>query len=392
MRRALRELSSAPDLAKRGLVSRRGRGHPHVELLRMRQTVVLFFATRALLVATVLIAVALLAPERCPFCVDVSANPLLAALARWDGAAYLDIARDGYVGAGRENFAAYFPLYPLLMHVGGAIAGGSDDAYLIVGIIVANAAALVAAVGLLRLSVPRLEVAEAKRASAYLLIFPTTIFLSAVYADSLFLALAISSALAARDDRWWRSGLLAAGATLTRPFGGLAVIPLAFWLWRSRSTVDLRDVLAVVAAPVAFAAWLLYVYAVTGDPLAVIHGYASGFTPRHPLQAFTDLADPNVYHFPWFVAAAFVLFVLLVGYSWRVAGAEVAAYATAMLLVIGAAGSLTSSPRYELSIYPAFIALAVSTRRPLVRGIWIAISAALALIFTAMFALYYWVA
>jgi hypothetical protein len=278
------------------------------------------------------------------------------------------------------------------MRVGGAVVGGSDDAYIIVGIVIANAAALVAALALLRLAESRHDPAEARRAAAYLLIFPTTIFLSALYADSLFLALAIMSALEARAGRWWRSGLLAAGATLARPFGGLAVIPLAVHVWRSRATIGLRDALAVLVAPAAFAAWLLYLYAITGDPLVVIHGYSSGFTPRHPLQAFTDLADPAVYSFPWFVAGGLLLFAGLVVYVWRVAGVELAAYATAMLLVIGAAGSLTSSPRYLLSIYPAYIALAFVTRRPLIGALWVAVSSALALIFAAMFALYFWVA
>jgi hypothetical protein len=358
----------------------------------MRQTVVLFVATRALLAVTVLLAIAMFAPQRCAFCVDLSSHPLLAGLARWDGAAYLDIARDGYAGAGRESFAAYFPLYPLLMHLAGTIFGGSDDAYLIAGIVVANAAALGAALGLQRLATTRIDAADARRAAAYLLIFPTTIFLSAVYADSLFLALAIASALEARRERWWRSGLLAAGATLTRPFGGLAVVPLALLMWRARTAIGPRDAFAVVAAPAAFAAWLLYLYAITGDPLAVIHGYSSGFTPRHPLQAFTDLADPAVYSFPWFVAGGVLLFAGLVVYAWRVAGVELAAYATAMLLVIGAAGSLTSSPRYLLSIFPAFLVLAFVTRRPLIRVVWVAVSAVLALIFAAMFALYFWVA
>lgn len=98
-----------------------------------------------------------------------------------------------------------------------------------------------------------------------------------------------------------------------------------------------------------------------------------------------------MYGFPWFVAGLFALFVVLVARSWRVAGAPLAAYTTAMLAVIGAAGSLTSSMRYEMSIYPAFIVLAALTRvRALAMG-WLAVSATLATVFAAMYALYHWV-
>jgi hypothetical protein len=357
----------------------------------MRGVLAIFVVTRIVLVITVLGALAAFTPAACDFCVATSANPLLAGLARWDGAAYLDIARDGYAGAGREGLAAYFPLYPLLMHLGGALLGGSTDAYLVVGVVIANAALLVSVIALARLAATLLGPAGATRASAYLLVFPTTIFLSAVYADSLFLALAIASAIAARNERWMAAGWLAAGAAVTRPFGGVALLPLAIAYWRARRRAPARSAIALLFAPGAFAAWIAFLAITTGDPLALLHGYTSGFEPRHPLQAFTDLFDPSVYGFPWFVGGLFVLVVALVVRSWRVAGAELAAYATAMLVVIAAAGSLASSPRYELSIYPAFIALASLSRSRAAVVVWIVASALLAILFTAMFALYFWV-
>ncbi len=169
------------------------------------------------------------------------------------------------------------------------------------------------------------------------------------------------------------------------------VVPLAIALWQKRAGLRLISAIPLALPPLAVLAWVLYLYALTGDPLAVVHGYTSGFTPRHPLQAFTDLLDPSVYGFPWFVAVSFALFVALTVYSWRVAGMDLAAYATAMMILIVAAGSLTSSLRYELSVYPAFIALATLTRWRGLYVAWSAISALLAIMFAGMFALYYWV-
>jgi len=112
--------------------------------------------------------------------------------------------------------------------------------------------------------------------------------------------------------------------------------------------------------------------------------------PRQPLQAFTDLLDQAVYGFPWFVAGAFALFVVLTVLAWRRTERGLALYATAMMLVIGGAGSLTSSMRYELSVYPAFIALADAARSRALNIVWLVLSALLALFFAAMFALDYW--
>lgn len=352
----------------------------------MRQVVAAFVVTRLALLVTVLAARSFLTPAPCPVCRDASSIPLLSGLANWDGAAYLDIARLGYQGLD-PSYAAYFPLYPLLMRLGGLAAGGSTDGFIAAGLVLSNAACLAAAVVLARVTP---DEARGIKAAGYLLMFPTTIFLSALYADSLFIALAAASGLAAQRKRWWSSGLLAGAAALTRPFGILSVIPLCAALWRERATAPRVSILATLLPPAALAMWEAYLYALTRDPLAALHGYASGFTPRQPLQALTDLLDPAVYGLPYLVAGAFALFIALTVVTWRVTDRGLAAYATVMMLVIGGAGSLTSSMRYELSDYPAFIALAGAARWRALNTVWSALSALLALFFAAMFALHYW--
>lgn len=361
------------------------------ENARVRGVVALFIATRVALAIVVALALATFTPVACPFCRDASANALLAGLARWDGAAYLDIAQNGYALPGHESNAAYAPLYPLLLRAAGALLGGGTDALILAGIAISNAALLVGALQLVRLARARSDAPTALRAAAAVLLFPTTIFLSAVYAESLFLALAVSAGLEAHRERWWRSGALAAAAALTRPFGLLAVLPLAFAYARSRARPR-TAVLAAGLAPLALAGWSAYLWSISGDPLEVLHVYAAwGVRPQQPLAALRDLFDPAIYGFPWLVLGFFVLFVGLAVAAWRVAGPGLALYATAMLLVLASKGSLTSSMRYELAIYPAFIVLGTLTRRPVVRVAYLALCAALALTFAAMFALWYWV-
>lgn len=357
----------------------------------MRGVVALFIATRVALAIVVALAVTTFTPVACPFCHDASANALLAGLARWDGAAYLDIAQNGYALPGHESNAAYAPIYPLLMRALGALFGGSVDALIVAGVVISNTALLVGALQLVRLARARTDAPSALRAAAAVLLFPTTVFLSAVYAESLFLALAVSAALEAHRERWWRSGAFAAAAALTRPFGVIAVLPLAFAYARSRARPR-TAALAVLLAPLALVGWSAYLWSISGDPLEVLHVYAAwGIRPQQPLGALRDLFDPAIYGFPWLVLGFFVIFVGLVVAAWRKAGPGLGVYATAMLLVLASKGSLTSSMRYELAIYPAFIVLGTLTRRPVVRVAYLALSAALALTFAAMYAVWYWV-
>jgi hypothetical protein len=58
-------------------------------------------------------------------------------------------------------------------------------------------------------------------------LFPTSLFFSAVYTESLFLMLAVGALLAARRGNWWIAGIVGALAALTRSYGVLLLIPFA---------------------------------------------------------------------------------------------------------------------------------------------------------------------
>jgi hypothetical protein len=354
----------------------------------MRSVIGLFIVTRLALAAVIMIVVATM-PLGCPTCVGVPMD-LLGGLTRWDADAYLDIARNGYTVPGRESHGAYSPLYPVLVRVGATLLGGSDTAFALAGVVIANAALLVALWGVLQLARPRIGEAGALRAATYVLVFPTTIFLTAAYAESLFLAFSVLSALEADRTRWWRSGIFAALAALTRPFGALAVLPLIFAYRRSFALRP--SILAVGLAPLAFFAWAAYLWAISGDPLQVVHVYAAwGSHARSPIAAFADLFDPRIYGFPWVVLGLLVLFIGLIAVAWRRWGAGFGTFGASLLLVVASSGSLTSSMRYELAIFPAFIALSALTGRPAVRIAWTILSVSIALLFAGMYALYYWI-
>lgn len=353
-----------------------------------REVLVPFLLTRVLLTVVALASTALVPPSAaCQVPCHASSIPLLDVASRWDADSYLTIARDGY-RADVPSDAAYFPLYPFLMRLGGALFG-RDDAYLAAGLVISNVALFAALVYLARSVMLDHDAKTAMRASVYLLVFPTAVFLSVVYAESLFLLLAVAATYHARRREWLLAGALAALAALTRPFGAVVALPLA--MEALRRPVAIRGLAATLLAPAAFFAWLAVLWLITGDPGALLTAQAQfGSRPGLPLQAFADLFDPAIYGFPYVVLALTLLIGALVVVSWRVLRPSLAAYATVVFLVTISTGSLTSAPRYYLAVFPAFMALAV-VARPWLGRAYLALGASIGIVLTAMFALWYWI-
>ena len=349
-----------------------------------------FLLTRALTIIVALAAVSLFpTPTTCPDVCHPSTNPLLDAATRWDAKAYVDIAHVGYGAVPANN--AYFPLYPLLMRLVAAPLGGSDDAYLVAGLLISNLSLLVALLYLARLVAIDSDAAAGTRAVLYLLVFPTSVFLSVLYPESLLIALSIGAVYHARRGERLPAGALGFLAALTRPFIGAAVaLPIAIEAYQRSG---FRAAVASAApAGLALAGWLVALWRITGDPKAILTAEANwGVGPSVPFEAFFDLFDPHVYGFPYVVLGLTLFVAVLVILAWRVLRPSLAAYATVVFLISIATGSLTSSPRYYLSVFPAFMVLALA-----VRGwpalVYVAVGTGMSVLFTAMYALWYWVA
>ena len=154
-------------------------------------------------------------------------NVLMAPAIRWDSIWYVQIAHSGY---SNSHDPAFFPLYPLLIRVVGWVVGSLPLAGLLVSLV-----SLLAALEIVR-RLTELELGtEAAGAAVLLLAFtPMAVFFSAVYTESLFLALSAGMFLAARRERWWLAGVLGGLAAATRVTGVLLVIPFALLFFEQR--------------------------------------------------------------------------------------------------------------------------------------------------------------
>jgi hypothetical protein len=213
-------------------------------------------------------------------------DALTATAVRWDAIHYLQIARFGYRFAGDT---AFFPFYPMIVHAGAWLTGSDVSS----GILISVVSFAVALTLLYRLTELELGT-QAAHASVLLLAFaPLSLFFSAVYSESLFLALSVGALYAARRERFATACVLAALTAVTRVPGIVVVIPVAMMLWRSPAR-SRRLAVCLLAAPLALIAFLGYLAArgfgwlaplvqqisiqhlhVVANPFATL-GYASG--------------------------------------------------------------------------------------------------------------------
>ncbi len=179
-------------------------------------------------------------------------NVVAGAAVRWDSVHLLQIATHGYTA---PSSAAFYPLYPLLTHVLGLGLGVGANAIAGVAISVLSFGV---ALGLLGALTERELGRPAARAAIPLLAFaPLSFFFSAVYTESLFLALSLGAFYALRTDRWRLAVALSALAALTRVTGVLLVIPLFMVAWPA-SPRPWKRIASLAAVPGALLGYLVY--------------------------------------------------------------------------------------------------------------------------------------
>lgn len=184
----------------------------------------------------------------------------------YDSLWFISIARDGY----QEHTAAFFPLYPLLLKLG----GDTEIGMAIVGVFVSNASFLFALYIVHRLTEMDFSEKVAKITVFLLAFFPTTVFFSAVYADSLFLLLLLLTFYLARRSYWLMAGIMGLLAALTRNPGILVFFALVYEYIVSansdRKKYSLIDIASISLPLVGFISVQAYFSAIFGNKLSGI--------------------------------------------------------------------------------------------------------------------------
>jgi hypothetical protein len=331
----------------------------------LRAVVVPFAVTRlgVLLVGLVAAIYIGYTPEAgAPSAWRVAADPVRNLLARWDTFWYLDIATRGYSWNGNpleQQNVVFFPLLPLLMRVLGAAIGGHP---LVAGLCVSLAAFLAALCYLWRWTAERVDADAATGAVWLLSTFPSAIYFSAVYTESLYLLIAVGACYYAERRMFGRAAIVGALAGLVRPNGFLLAVPIvwiAFIAGRDRRHTSWSAAAAVapIVGAVCFSAYLGWRL---GDATAWIANQSAwpdnfGIRPPDPPPRTIDLWwIPNALPLA-LVLAAIVPLTAVLGAAY---GLFVVGNAAPPLLRHG----LMSFGRFSAVLFPVFAWLATRVR------------------------------
>ncbi|GAA1612916.1 hypothetical protein GCM10009679_16190 [Saccharothrix algeriensis] len=333
--------------------------------------------------------------------VPTTFGQLISSWNHWDTVWYVIIADSGYEYD--ERSTAFFPLYPMTVRAANALLpGGTFEAGLIVGAL----ACLAALILMHRLVTEMLGAADARRATFYLLAFPTGFYLVAAYNESLFVALALASLYCMRKGRWWWAAMFAGYASATRMAGVMLGAAFVYEYLRQRgfSVRRLRDAaregrlgrqvaslfdrnaFAVVLVPAGLAAYMLFCYLTFGNALHFLESqkawFRSGFTA--PWLVIGDVVDlisgsESIYHpdalrnlanLTTALAVLALVVLSLVG-PWKLGGdhAYLAIFAAIIILMplsnpIHTHYPISSTWRYALECTVAFMVLARMGRNP----------------------------
>lgn len=305
------------------------------------------------------------------------AFPLVGSWQRWDACWYSKIATFGYEPA--ELSVNFWPLFPVLTGGVARVVGGSVA---LAGLIVSAIAYVAAMVGLFRLVARDVDEVIARRTMLLITIFPSAFFLFAPFTESLFLALSVWTIVAARERSWLLAAVLGGLAALTRiqgvflalPIGWEALMASGLLLWRPSAASDRPAIawrrliaggLASFGPAVGFASFIGYTAAIAGQtPLDTQDAWGGKefFPPWEVVDAAwrwtIERADPlqglNL-------ILLFIFGALLVVALRRLPFAY-SLFALPQFVLLATRiqpTPLTSTNRYLLVIFPAFVVLAL---------------------------------
>jgi hypothetical protein len=353
-------------------------------------------------------------------------------LRNWDGLWYRLIALEGYAGGTQSAKAAFWPLLPGTMRGGNIVTGWTVDS---VGYLVANLAFLGALLVIYRLIILDYgDVATARRAIWALALFPTALFFSAVYTESLFLLLTVGALYLWRRDMLWLAGLVSVGAALSRSGGVFLILPFLALLW-DRHRRDwggywpgIIPAFFPALGPAIFATilyreqgnWNAFIdvqqqwnrysatpwetlrcalvscHALGGEPDGISWSWWTDLRQQPAWATITsmewrnDVANSDVLEL---VVTVLFLVLALVGLKilpfyltvWALPGLLIP------LLQPSEVHALMSMPRFVLVLFPLFIVLGKLIQPAVIRIPWYIISVTLLVLLTAQFTLWYWV-
>ena len=198
-------------------------------------------------------------------------SALVAILDSWDGHWYLEVVREGYPRYIMPNVtyfvsdarAAFFPLYPRLVHyIDNLFPGGPVSIALVINLFFG--AVFVYLIGLIARQL--FDVKTAQKTMVLACFFPGSFVLSWAYSEAILLTLAALCFLALHRHMWLVAGVLAALGTAARPNGIALVAACAVAsLIAIKDNREWKSLIAPALSPLGFIGFMAFLRHHTGE-------------------------------------------------------------------------------------------------------------------------------
>ncbi|NQV00170.1 MAG: glycosyltransferase family 39 protein [Parcubacteria group bacterium] len=323
---------------------------------------------------------------------------------KWDSGFYLQIAEKGYYLDQVNNLSntPFFPLYPLLINLLGNVFGN-----LYAGLLISFISTFFACFYLYKLAKTHLKNNAAFRSVFYFLIFPTAIFLSAIYTESLFMALSIGCFYYARRNKWWAAGIFGFFAALTRP-QGILLFPVLLFEYVEQNKFDIKklkfNALWTLLIPSGLFVYMYFLKLKFGSLFLFISaqnswGRSTSFSAKSVYDTFSNyfyalffpgsesftyylVKDLDLFFFLTFLVLSIIIFVKFrMSYGF---------YMILSLIIPLMTSSLMSINRFALLLFPTYIFLAKISKNQVVQYSIILLFSFLFVMYTILFTNWYW--
>ncbi|HYP22745.1 MAG TPA: mannosyltransferase family protein [Actinomycetota bacterium] len=285
----------------------------------------------------------------------------------WDTGWYLTIVNDGYQTAvNGETNLAFFPLYPLVIRLLTKL--GPDP---VAAGVAFSLTCFLGALFLLRTLVAEKVSEQVARHTLLLLVFwPFSFFFGLVYTESLFLLLVVGAFFFVHRRHWWLAAACAGLAGATRAVGifvAVAVVLAYFEKEWSPTVKKSATILGLAAAGLSgLGAFMVFLKVHTGDFLAFLEAQrfwpnrANGISGLRSIPTVLQTRPSATWDFALVVIymVPMVLFVVLCVYVLVKIDVVWGGFCLLALLAPVPTGSLASTNRYVLALFPCFVAAA----------------------------------
>ena len=293
----------------------------------------------------------------------------------WDGHWYLDVVREGYPHHIMPNVtyfvsdarAAFFPLYPRLVHyLDNIIPGGPVTVALAVNVLLG--AAFIYLIGVIAKNL--FDVKTSEKAMIIAALFPGSFVLNWAYSEALLLTLACMCFIALSKNMWLWAGIFAALGTACRPNGIALVAACAVAsLIAIKQDREWKSLIAPLLSPIGFVGFMAFLMHHTDENFAWFRVQTqawkegTSFGATAVSRTFDFILNPTGSPTSVLTAASMFAMILALIALWKFRmPAMYTAYTAVVLALMLIPATVTARPRFLFTAFPLIFPVARALR------------------------------